>query len=154
MADYETVIRNTTIATASDVVKGDIGIVRGRVVALGEHLDKGQKEIDATGPDRRAGGIDAHVHFRPGHRRRFGIRRRFRERQPGGRGRRHHDHHPFAYQSKGQPLRDAVNKYHKRAEGKSLIDYAFHVILSDASEKIMGQISPPWSPTLHVFKST
>ena len=40
---------------------------------------------------------------------------------------------------KGQPLRDAVNKYHKRAEGKSLIDYAFHVILSDASEKIMGQ---------------
>ena len=46
---------------------------------------------------------------------------------------------PFAYQSKGQPLRDAVNKYHKRAEGKSLIDYAFHVILSDASEKIMGQ---------------
>lgn len=26
---------------------------------------------------------------------------------------------PFAYQNKGQPLRDAVNRYHARAEGKS-----------------------------------
>ena len=49
---------------------------------------------------------------------------------------------PFAYQSKGQSLRDAVNKYHQRAEGKSLVDYAFHVILSDPSEKIMGQDFP------------
>ena len=41
-----------------------------------------------------------------------------------------------------QSLRDAVNRYHQRAEGKSLIDYAFHVILSDPSEKIMGQDFP------------
>src|ERR1044072_6524290 len=46
---------------------------------------------------------------------------------------------PFAYQSRGQGLRDVVDRYHKRADGKSLIDYAFHVILSDPSEKIMGQ---------------
>src|SRR5476651_2759166 len=63
MADYDLVIRNTTIATASDVVKGDIGIVSGRVVALGERLDKGKKEIDATGLIAVPGGIDAHVHF-------------------------------------------------------------------------------------------
>ena len=49
---------------------------------------------------------------------------------------------PFAYQSKGQSLRDAVNKYHQRAEGKSLVDYAFHVILSDPAEKTMGQDFP------------
>ena len=50
MAEYDLVIRNTTIATASDVVKGDIGIVGGRVVALGERLDKGRREIgDALG---------------------------------------------------------------------------------------------------------
>src|SRR5476649_3133 len=63
MADYDLVIRNTTIATASDVVQGDIGIVGGRVVALGERLDKGKKEIDATGLIAVPGGIDAHVHF-------------------------------------------------------------------------------------------
>jgi urease alpha subunit len=49
MAEYDLVIRNTTIATAADVVNGDIGISAGRVVALGERLDKGKKEIDATG---------------------------------------------------------------------------------------------------------
>ena len=34
MAEYDLVIRNTTIATASDIVKGDIGVTGGRVVAL------------------------------------------------------------------------------------------------------------------------
>jgi dihydropyrimidinase len=36
MAEYDLVIRNTTIATAADVVKGDIDISAGRVVAPGE----------------------------------------------------------------------------------------------------------------------
>ena len=63
MAEYDLVIRNTTIATASDVVKGDIGVLGGRVVALGERLDKGRKEIDASGLIAVPGGIDAHVHF-------------------------------------------------------------------------------------------
>ncbi len=44
MAEYDLVIRVTRrIATAADVVKGDIGIVRRRVVALGERLDKGNR---------------------------------------------------------------------------------------------------------------
>ena len=38
MAEYDLVIRNTTIATAADVVKGDIGVSAGRVVALEESL--------------------------------------------------------------------------------------------------------------------
>ena len=49
MAEYDLVIRNTTIATASDVVKGDIGIVGGRVVALGERLDKGGRRSTPRG---------------------------------------------------------------------------------------------------------
>ena len=63
MAEYDLVIRNTTIATAADVVKGDIGITGGRVVALGERLDRGKKEIDASSLIAVPGGIDAHVHF-------------------------------------------------------------------------------------------
>src|SRR5262249_21971421 len=139
MAEYDLVIRNGTIATASDVVKGDIGIVAGRVVALGERLDKGKREIDATGLIAVPGGIDAHVHFdqdtADGSEFCDDFESGSRAAAAGGTT----TIIPFAYQSKGQPLRDAVNRYHKRAEGKSLIDYAFHVILSDPSEKIMGQ---------------
>ena len=142
MADYDLVIRNTTIATASDVVKGDIGIFAGRVVALGERLDKGRREIDATGLIAVPGGIDAHVHFdqdtADGSVFCDDFESGSRAAAAGGTT----TIIPFAYQSKGQSLRDAVNKYHKRAEGKSLVDYAFHVILSDPAEKTMGQDFP------------
>mgnify|MGYP003704414467 CR=1 FL=1 len=139
MAEYDLVIRNTTIATASDVVKGDIGVLGGRVVALGERLDKGRKEIDASGLIAVPGGIDAHVHFdqdtADGSVFCDDFESGSRAAAAGGTT----TIIPFAYQSKGQPLRDVVSRYHKRADGKSLIDYAFHVILSDPSEKIMGQ---------------
>ena len=38
---------------------------------------------------------------------------------------------PFAAQEKGQSLRAAVDDYHRRAEGKAHVDYAFHLIVSD-----------------------
>ena len=142
MAEYDLVIRNTTIATAADVVKGDIGISAGRVVALGERLDKGKKEIDATGLIAVPGGIDAHVHFdqdtADGSVFCDDFESGSRAAAAGGTT----TIIPFAYQSRGQGLRDVVDRYHKRANGKSLIDYAFHVILSDPSEKIMGQDFP------------
>ena len=110
MADYDLVIRNTTIATASDVVKGDIGIVGGRVVALGERLDKGKKEIDATGLVAVPGGIDAHVHFdqdtADGSVFCDDFESGSRAAAAGGTT----TILPFAYQSKGQSLRDAVNR--------------------------------------------
>src|SRR5215475_7734474 len=142
MAEYDLVVRNTTIATAADVVKGDIGISGGRVVALGERLDKGKREIDATGLIAVPGGIDAHVHFdqdtADGSVFCDDFESGSRAAAAGGTT----TIIPFAYQSKGQSLRDAVNRYHKRAEGKSLVDYAFHVILSDPAEKTMGQDFP------------
>jgi len=139
MADYDLVIRNTTIATAADVVRGDIGISAGRVVALGEQLDRGRREIDASGLIAVPGGIDAHVHFdqdtADGSVFCDDFESGSRAAAAGGTT----TIVPFAYQNKGQSLRDTVNKYHRRAEGKSLIDYAFHVILTDPSEKVMGQ---------------
>ena len=38
---------------------------------------------------------------------------------------------PFACQQKGGSLRAAVEDYHRRADGKALVDYAFHLIVSD-----------------------
>ena len=90
MTDYDLVIRNTTIATASDVVKGDIGIVRGRVVALGEKLDKGRREIDATGLIAVPGGIDAHALHRERGSERAGRVQADDHRQPRLRGQEKH----------------------------------------------------------------
>ena len=44
---------------------------------------------------------------------------------------------PFACQFKGQSLNDVVADYHARAEGKAVIDYAFHLIVSDPSPNVL-----------------
>ena len=39
-------------------------------------------------------------------------------------------------------MRAAVADYHRRAEGKPLIDYAFHLIISDPTPQVLGQELP------------
>jgi dihydropyrimidinase len=49
---------------------------------------------------------------------------------------------PFCVQHRGQSLLAAVDDYHRRADGQSVIDYAFHLIVSDPSEQVVGQELP------------
>lgn len=142
MADFDLVIRGGCIATASDVTTCDVGIRDGRIVALAEALPGGAQEIDAIGKLVLPGGVDAHCHFD----------------QPMTDGSRMADDFesgtisaacggtttviPFACQMKGGTLREAVEDYHRRAEGKPVIDYAFHMIVSDPTDQVLGQELP------------
>src|SRR5207302_2964539 len=47
-----------------------------------------------------------------------------------------------AAQHRGQSLRQVVEEYHEAAGPKAVIDYAFHLIISDPSEQVMGQELP------------
>ncbi len=49
---------------------------------------------------------------------------------------------PFAAQAKGQSLHDAVADYHRRAQGQALIDYAFHLIVSDPTPTVLNEELP------------
>ncbi len=49
---------------------------------------------------------------------------------------------PFCLQESGTSLRQAVNDYHKLAEGKCHVDVSFHLIISDPSEQVLGQELP------------
>lgn len=142
MPQFDTVIRNGTLATASDVFSADLGISDGRISAIGTNLGAGKTEIDAKGRLVLPGGVDGHCHFD----------------QPTSDGTIMADDFytgsrsaawggtttviPFAIQFKGQSLRDAVADYHRRANGKSFIDYAFHLIVSDPTEQLIGQDLP------------
>jgi len=142
MDQFDLVIRNGTVATAGDVQRCDVGIRGGRVVALGEGLPQAREEIDATDLLVLPGGVDAHCHFD----------------QPTGDGSVMADDFtsgtrsaacggtttiiPFACQMKGQSLRAAVEDYHRRADGKAVIDYAFHLIVTDPTEQVIGQELP------------
>ena len=41
---------------------------------------------------------------------------------------------PFAAQHRGQKLKDVLETYHHRAATKSVIDYSFHLIISDPTD--------------------
>ncbi|MCU0939469.1 MAG: amidohydrolase family protein, partial [Burkholderiaceae bacterium] len=62
-AAFDLVIRNALAVTAADTQRADIGIRAGRIVALGEALAAGAREIDAAGRHVTPGGVDGHCHL-------------------------------------------------------------------------------------------
>ncbi|MEL7139804.1 MAG: dihydropyrimidinase, partial [Pseudomonadota bacterium] len=62
MNRFDTVIAGGTVVTAADTYRADIGIIDGRIAALGQGLE-GAETIDASGRLVLPGGIDSHVHI-------------------------------------------------------------------------------------------
>ena len=140
--EFDTVIRGGTVATAADTMRCDVGIVDGRIVALGERLAAGRNEIDATGKLVLPGGVDAHCHLDQPMPAPMKMADDFesgtRSAACGGTT----TVIPFAAQQKGQSLRAAVDDYHRRAEGRAYVDYAFHLIVSDPTEQVLTHELP------------
>ncbi|UYG02837.1 dihydropyrimidinase [Halomonas sp. LR3S48] len=142
MTRFDTLIKNGRIITAADSYDADIGIKDGRIVALGQGLEGAGEVIDAQRLWVMPGGIDAHCHLD----------------QPLGDGAVMADDFltgtrsaacggtttviPFAAQQKGQSLRAAVEDYHRRSEGKAMVDYAFHMIVTDPTETVLKEELP------------
>ncbi len=139
---FDLVIQGGTVATATDVFSADIGIRDGRIVTLAEHLDGGADVIDAAGKLVLPGGIEAHCHiaqessmglmsaddYRTG-----SISAAF-----GGNS----CFVPFAAQQKGQSILDTLATYDERAQGHSVIDYSYHLIVSDPTEQALTRDLP------------
>jgi dihydropyrimidinase len=142
MNDFDMVIRGGTVVTAADTVKADVGIRSGRIAAVAEKLDGGAKVIDASGMLVMPGGIDSHVHLaQPA----FGGPAMADDFESGTRSAIAGGNTtviPFALQPRGASLRTSVIDYHKEAEGKSYVDYGFHLIITDPSPSVLGQELP------------
>jgi len=142
MPNFDTVIRGGRLATASEVFDADLGIIDGKIAAVGRSLGAGATEIDAAGRLVLPGGVDGHCHLD----------------QPTSDGSEMADDFftgtrsavfggtttviPFACQFRGQSMRDVVADYHARAAGKAVVDYAFHLIVSDPTPQLVGQDLP------------
>jgi dihydropyrimidinase len=142
MSEYDIILRGGTIATAADTTACDVGIRGGKVVALGHDLGAARDIVDAQGKLILPGGIDSHVHLS----------------QPAGPGITMADDFesgtrsaafggntvvmPFALQQKGESLREVVKAYHAKANGNCYIDVSFHLIIADATDRVLGQELP------------
>src|SRR5712691_1760134 len=142
MADFDLVIRNGTVATASDTTQCDVAIKDGIVVALGRGLSAGAREIDASGRLVLPGAIDSHCHIEQRSSAGIMCADDFYSATVSAAFGGTTTVIPFAAQHRGQSLRQVVAEYHEAAGPKAVIDYAFHLIISDPSEQVLGQELP------------
>ena len=142
MSEFDVIVRGGRVATAADVVECDIGICDGRIAALANGLEGAGRIIDATGRNVTPGGVDAHCHLDQrsldGSMCADDFYSGTRSAAAGGTT----TVIPFAIQFRGESLRWAVDDYHRRADGRAVVDYAFHLIVTDPNPQVCGQELP------------
>src|SRR5258708_27566636 len=140
--NFDTIIRGGTVATASDTFRCDVGISGGRLAALGDDLGAANAVGDARDKLVLPGGIDSHVHLSqpsaPGIVMADDFETGTRSAAFGG----NTMVLPFAMQQRGESLRQVVKDYHAKADGNCYVDVSFHLIIADASDRVLGQELP------------
>lgn len=138
---FDTVIKDGTCVTASEQFVADIGISGGKIAALGKDLQSADV-IDASGRLVMPGGIEAHAHIA----------------QNSATGGMTADDYtsgsisaayggntciiPFAAQHRGMGVTETLDLYDSRAAGASVLDYSYHLIVSDPTEKVLTEELP------------
>src|SRR5499427_6725828 len=142
MSEYDLVIRGGTVVTAADTTVCDIGVKDGVIATLGSSLGAGAREIDASGKLVLPGGIDSHCHIEQRSSAGVVCADDFYSATVAAAFGGTTTVIPFAAQHRGQSLRRVVEEYHEAARPKAVIDYAFHLIISDPTEQVLGQELP------------
>jgi dihydropyrimidinase len=133
------VIKNGTVVTSTESYRADIGIEGETISLIGRDLSA-DKIIDASGKLIMPGGVDPHTHME----------------LPFMGSISADDFHTgtvaaacggtttiidFAIQGAGQTLRQALDIWLKRAEGKACVDYGMHVAIGAMDDERMAEMS-------------
>lgn len=132
-------IKNGTLVTADEEYQADILIENEKIKALGENLDSQNTEVfDAGGLYVLPGGIDQHVHFS------FEYK--------GEKVRGFETSHAaavggtttvieFVNQVRGKGLLESIENYkNAQVEGKALVDFNFHGIITDPRDSVFEEM--------------
>ncbi|MFZ5852907.1 MAG: dihydropyrimidinase [Chloroflexota bacterium] len=138
-----TLITNGTIVTADGSYQADI-LVEGETIALiGRDLAAGgvtaDETIDAAGKYVIPGGIDVHTHMELPFGGTFAKDTFFtgtRAAACGGTT----TIVDFAVQSRGRSLREGLDTWHAKAQGNAVVDYGFHMIMSDVNDQSLAEM--------------
>jgi dihydropyrimidinase len=145
-------ILNGTIVTAIDEYTADLRIEGGRIVAIGKGVaDHCTERIDARGLLVLPGGIDAHTHFDLP----FGGTVSADDFETGTRAAAFGGTTTcidFATQYKGQTLRQGLDAWRAKAEGKVCVDYAFHMIVGDVNPQSLADMKDVVDEGITSFK--
>src|SRR5262245_9920927 len=138
-----TMIKRGKFVTAVDNYEADILIDGSSVVLIGRDLERivgsPDKTIDATGKLVIPGGIDPHTHMDLP----FGGTFSSDDFETGTRAAAVGGTTTiidFAVQYRGQSLNEALDVWFAKAEGKAVIDYGFHMILTDLPDERLPEL--------------
>src|SRR5699024_3047597 len=120
----------------------DIGIRDGKIAALAQGLEGADHVVDAKGYVVLPGGVDAHCHLDQPMPEGVKMADDFRSGTVSAACGGTTTVIPFAAQEKGGSLSEAVRDYHERAGQKAVIDYAFHLIVADATDEVLQHELP------------
>jgi dihydropyrimidinase len=130
-----TLIKDGQIVTAVDNYFADILVEGEKVSVIGRKLDiEADRTIDASGKLVVPGGIDPHTHMELP----FGGTFASDDFRTGTIAAAHGGTTTiidFAVQYHGESLVQAIDNWHKKAEGKTAIDYGFHLITTDLPDE-------------------
>jgi dihydropyrimidinase len=136
-------ITNGRVITASDDYVADVycddGVIRAIGTDLPAHHFQADRTIDAAGQYVIPGGIDVHTHLNMP----FGGSTSADDFESGtiaaafGGTTSIVD---FAIQYRGQTMRHALDDWRKRADGKAVIDYGFHMIVTELEDAGMHEM--------------
>jgi dihydropyrimidinase len=134
-------IRNGKIVTAERVFSADLFVEKETITRIGKGLrDRADRFIDAGGRLVIPGGVDPHTHLD----------------MPYGAITSSDDFRTgtiaaacggtttiidYAGQTKGRPLREGLEEWRRKAEGKAVIDYGFHMMVCDLPDKRLPEMT-------------
>ena len=127
-------IKNGRVITAVDDYMADVYIENETVTTIGKNLEiESDKVIDASGKYLFPGGLDPHTHLDMP----FGGTTSADDFETGTRAAAHGGTTTlidFAIQTKGHSTLEALDTWHAKADGKTAIDYGFHMIVTDLED--------------------
>ena len=130
MDKFDLVIKNGKVFTSGDEYSADIGIRDGKIAAIAETLENGEKIIDAAGKWIFPGAIDIHTHLDA----------------PLHGSHTLDDWYQGTYtaafggvtcvidypnQVVGETVRQTIERISANADGKAVVDYSFSPVLTD-----------------------
>ncbi len=140
--NIDLLIKNGKIATASDFYQADIAIKNGVISQIGVIDSQAKKIIDAEKNIITPGGVDGHCHLDQPTDDNSVFADDFESGSKSAAFGGTTTIIPFALQPKGGSIKVAIDEYHRKADGKSYVDYAFHMILTDPSDEILKNELP------------
>jgi dihydropyrimidinase len=127
-------IKGGRVITAADDYVGDVLIEGERISLIGESLDvAADRTIDASGKYVLPGCVDPHTHLDMP----FGGTVTIDDFESGQTSAAFGGttcHVDFCIQGQGQTFAEALDGWHAKADGKTLIDYGFHIAITDLAE--------------------